>query len=282
MKTRVITAVLAALMLLIIILLGKEVYGLFITVLALIAINELYGAFENLGIKAIRFFSIVFVIPLAVSSFADRLYIKNFIAGEKFLLFITAYAYLVFIFIFLSVILNHKKYNISDATLTFTAGLMVTFFFSFLVAVIYLGETTSEGFHYLVLLLLGAWGTDTFAYFGGNLFGKHKLAPEVSPKKTIEGSIAGTLGSMLLVTLYGYFALGFKSPKHVLLLIILGFMTGIISQIGDLIASCIKRHCGIKDYGNIMPGHGGILDRFDSVLMIAPFVYYYITFFMEM
>ncbi len=124
-------------------------------------------------------------------------------------------------------------------------------------------------------IVFSAFGTDIFAYFTGYALGKHKLCPKISPKKTIEGSIGGILGSMLLCGLFGWFVAGGVYFLHTLAI---GALGGVISQAGDLTASVFKRKMGIKDYGNLIPGHGGVLDRFDSVLFTAPLVYYYIIF----
>ncbi|MBR6500195.1 MAG: phosphatidate cytidylyltransferase, partial [Firmicutes bacterium] len=103
---------------------------------------------------------------------------------------------------------------------------------------------------------------------------KHKLCPKISPKKTIEGSIGGTLGTMLVSGLFGYFVM----PEIMVHCMIMGALGAMFSQFGDLTASIFKRKMGIKDYGHLIPGHGGILDRFDSVLFTAPLIYYYIIF----
>jgi phosphatidate cytidylyltransferase len=120
--------------------------------------------------------------------------------------------------------------------------------------------------------LLTAFGTDIFAYFTGQAIGKHKLSPKISPKKTIEGAIGGILGSVLLCVVFGHFF------GELLLLhyAVIGVLGSILAQLGDLTASIFKRKMGVKDYGMLIPGHGGIMDRFDSVLFTAPFVYYYI------
>lgn len=127
------------------------------------------------------------------------------------------------------------------------------------------------------LVVITAFATDIFAYFGGYFFGKNKLCPSISPKKTIQGSYIGVLGSMLVSGVFGYFLC-----RDILVhCLIIGTLGGIISQLGDLTASVYKRRMGIKDYGNLIPGHGGILDRFDSVLFTAPLVYYYIILFLD-
>ena len=122
-----------------------------------------------------------------------------------------------------------------------------------------------------MLIFVGAWGTDIFAYFVGRFFGRHKLIPEISPKKTVEGSIGGIVFCALLYMLYGFVLAKFNSgfSNTYWLLAIVGVIISVVAQIGDLTMSQIKRQFGIKDYGKIMPGHGGILDRCDSVLTVA-------------
>jgi phosphatidate cytidylyltransferase len=126
--------------------------------------------------------------------------------------------------------------------------------------------------HMLWLVILTAFGTDIMAYFTGFFLGKHKLCLNISPKKTVEGAIGGIVGSVILCTLFGYLI----SEGPLIHFILIGLFGSMAAQAGDLTASIFKRKMGIKDYGNLIPGHGGILDRFDSVLFTAPFVYYYI------
>ena len=129
-----------------------------------------------------------------------------------------------------------------------------------------------EGGKFLVLLpLVAAWGSDTCALFTGMLFGKHKLAPFISPKKTIEGAIGGVLGSALLMLLTVFLLQKFAGLELGYgVAVLLGTLGAAIGQLGDLSFSVIKRQTGIKDYGHIFPGHGGVLDRFDSVIVVAP------------
>lgn len=127
------------------------------------------------------------------------------------------------------------------------------------------------GKYVYLICFVGAWVTDTFAYFTGRLFGKHKLIPDVSPKKTVEGSVGGILFCVLGLLLYGYIIQKIDTDVTVnyLMLGISGVFVSLVSQAGDLLMSAIKRTYGIKDYGKIFPGHGGVLDRFDSVLAVA-------------
>ena len=125
---------------------------------------------------------------------------------------------------------------------------------------------------YVWIVILAAFGTDIFAYLAGRAFGKHKLCPSISPKKTIEGSIGGIIGSVVLCGLFGWLFI----PDRFVDFIIIGILGSVVAQLGDLTASVMKRKLDIKDWGTLIPGHGGVLDRVDSILFTAPFVYYYL------
>ena len=141
---------------------------------------------------------------------------------------------------------------------------------------------------FILLILCFAWGGDTCAYFAGRAFGKHKLCPVVSPKKTVEGAIGGVLGTMVFgvvaTLIYSIAANRMEAftrsnigVSMYVIIALLGCIAAVLGIYVDLFASVVKRQCGIKDYGTIFPGHGGILDRFDSVMFIAPFVTMVIT-----
>ena len=140
-------------------------------------------------------------------------------------------------------------------------------------AVLYLHDYEPAGKYVYLAVFIGAWVTDTFAYFCGMLFGrggKHKLIPDVSPKKTVEGSIGGIVFCVLAMVLFGVIINSITDlHANYLVLIGAGLLASAVSQIGDLCMSVIKRTYGIKDYGKLFPGHGGVLDRFDSVLAVA-------------
>ncbi len=127
-----------------------------------------------------------------------------------------------------------------------------------------------NGILLVILILLCSWVCDTFAYFVGTLIGKHKLVEKLSPKKTIEGSVGGIIFSLLACLLYGHILQTMRgmTPNY-LVLAVCGVLLSVVSQVGDLFASLIKRECGAKDYGRIFPGHGGVMDRFDSILAVA-------------
>lgn len=156
---------------------------------------------------------------------------------------------------------------------------MTVFFGFFYVAVmlsyVYQTRELPDGMIVVWLIFLSSWGCDTCAYCVGMLIGKHKMAPRLSPKKSVEGGIGGILGAALLGALFAFamnqWAGAEASVLHYALICAVG---GMISQVGDLAASAIKRNHDIKDYGKLIPGHGGILDRFDSVIFTAPVIYY--------
>ncbi|KUK53996.1 MAG: Phosphatidate cytidylyltransferase [Desulfotomaculum sp. 46_296] len=150
-------------------------------------------------------------------------------------------------------------------------GLLSTLYIGLLVYV-YLLRTLPNGWIWIVLMLFGTWVNDTMAFLIGKNFGKHPLFPALSPGKTIEGSIGGILGSVIVVFVFKYI----YPFLPLLQLVLLGLFLGIAAQVGDLVESGIKRQVGIKDAGTFFPGHGGILDRVDSILFTAPLVYYYV------
>lgn len=124
---------------------------------------------------------------------------------------------------------------------------------------------------YLWVAFLATWASDTFAYFVGSAIGRHKLAPEISPNKSIEGFVGGLVGAVLAVIIFGHF-----TAIPMIHRIITGMIVGLIGPIGDLAESALKRFCRVKDSGSLLPGHGGVLDRFDSILLSVPAIYYYV------
>lgn len=164
------------------------------------------------------------------------------------------------------------KYNDTQVTMTFFGIVYVGMMLSY----IYQTRSLDDGLWLVWLIFVGSWGSDTCAYCTGILIGKHKLAPKVSPGKSIEGSIGGIIGAGIIGVIYALVVKdkidGINNP--VIAFAVIGAVSSVISQIGDLAASAIKRNHDIKDYGHLIPGHGGILDRFDSVIFTAPIVYF--------
>ncbi len=190
-------------------------------------------------------------------------------------------ATLIYVMImFICALGKYEKIPVSQIAMSLMMTMVITFAVYSAIYMYYLhnpGEAASYGISMLVFCLLCSWLTDTGAYFAGTLFGKHKLSPKISPKKTIEGAIGGVIVCVGLTWAIAYLCTsvcgiidGYTvNPAN---LIILTAVCSIISMIGDLSFSVVKRTYGVKDYGNIMPGHGGVLDRFDSFMFVAPFV----------
>jgi phosphatidate cytidylyltransferase len=166
--------------------------------------------------------------------------------------------------LFAEAVIDHEKVKFTHIAVICTAALIVPLFFS---SFIRIGRINAV---YLLLPLIASLLSDIFAYFAGMLFGKRKLTP-VSPKKTVEGALGGLAGVMIGMILYGIAAQTvFDITLSVPLLLLYGLLGGVAGQLGDLSMSLIKREAGVKDYGNLLPGHGGVLDRLDSVLFAAP------------
>ncbi len=182
-------------------------------------------------------------------------------------------------------VFSKLKYNIVDIAITLLGAMYIVLMVSFLC----LTREMEMGVYLIFYIFCGAWFSDTFAFLIGRKIGKHKLT-EISPKKSIEGCIGGFVGTFLFFMIYSiilskvdfsnfatYELLKARFYTNYILLVPLSLLISFVAQIGDLAESAIKRYAGVKDFSNLMPGHGGMLDRFDSVLFVAPIMYY--TFF---
>lgn len=166
----------------------------------------------------------------------------------------------MFVYVF-----SYPKYNARQIMETYFGVIYVGVMLSF----VYQTRCLEGGQFIVWLIFLCSWGCDTCAYCAGRLFGKHKMAPVLSPKKTIEGAIGGVAGATILGMIYAFLTQG-----PVMEYMIICLVGALISMVGDLSASAIKRNADIKDYGKLIPGHGGVLDRFDSVIFTAPIIYF--------
>lgn len=247
---RFISGLIGFLLLFLIVIKGGFLLNFSIYIVAIIGVREFYKSVENINIKPLYFLGYLGTTAIFLN-FILNMELFNFILT---LLIIVSLGSMMFL----------KSKNLIDVTITIIGVLYIPFL---LFHIMYLNNTK-----YIWFVFIIAFGTDTFAYITGNLLGKRKLCPKVSPNKTIEGSIGGILGSILLSIIYSkIFELG-----DLWIIITLSFLGSIVAQIGDLTASKIKRQVEIKDFGFIMPGHGGVLDRFDSILFASPFIYYFL------
>lgn len=241
---------------------GKYV---FISVLGLLALTAMYEICGCFGVRKRIFISA----PTYLFAIATTLITIFFSDNEHYV------AYLICTgFIFMFVILASSMFHIGNIHFSQVASLAATAFYIIcgFVSISFLRYSPMGEYLYW-LIFIGAWATDTGAYFIGMLLGKHKLIPEVSPKKTVEGAIGGVLGCVLGFVIFGFCMTHFNSFQvNYLYLILTAVFVSVISQLGDLIASYIKRENDIKDYGTIFPGHGGVMDRFDSIIAVAPVI----------
>ncbi|MBR6792017.1 MAG: phosphatidate cytidylyltransferase [Ruminococcus sp.] len=191
----------------------------------------------------------------------------------KVTLWAFATALLAVFVIFLTWLRNHKTIRYEQIFFALAVMVLVPQAMSCMVRI---DRCSNDGLFLLVMGLCGAWIADTGAYFTGVAFGKHKLCPEISPKKTIEGFIGGLLITGLVYSASFCIYKG-EDFKIAIFAFVLGVICAIIGTIGDLSASMVKRQIGFKDYGKIMPGHGGLMDRFDSVLFVLPTFYAFIS-----
>ena len=189
-----------------------------------------------------------------------------------------------FILMFGSLLMFHNHIRFEEIAISFFISLVVPTAFSSIVLMRDLYQR--HGFLYILLCCVAAWVSDSGAYFAGRAFGKHKMAPQISPHKTIEGAIGGVLSCcgffILTCWLYQQYAARFLSEMLSFswgTLAVIAVFCSLVSIVGDLMASVIKRQTGIKDFGKIMPGHGGIMDRFDSFLFVAPTIYLILQYF---
>ena len=258
MKTRILSA-LIMLPLMAVIYFGGVWLVAMCFLIGVLGVREFFKGFESLEIKP----SYPIAVGSAVGLYAIFLFHEQ---TEWYLLwaFLSVLASLLYLF-------NIEKRKLEDAMATIT-GIFYIIYFSFHVVLV---DNMGDASILVWLIIFSAFGSDVFAYFTGMAIGKHKLCPKISPKKTIEGAIGGVAGSVVLCGLFGYFI----AEPYFLHSLAIGAVGAVISQCGDLTASVFKRKMGIKDYGNLIPGHGGILDRFDSVLFTAPGIYYYIHLF---
>lgn len=266
MKTRIITGIVAIALFVPVCIFSHTI--IFPIVMAILSSVGVYEASKCLG----QHKNFVLTIPMYLISLALPIMARLLIKQSHFFSLAMISVFFMLIYSLAYVMLRKNKDNIADIALLYALFVYVVGCFSSIVCV---REMHGGKFIYL-LIFLGAWVCDTFAYFTGRFLGKHKLIPEISPKKTIEGSIGGIIFTVIAFVIYGLIVnKNFADEIHLsyILLIVLGVASSVISQIGDLIASAIKRQYDIKDYGKLFPGHGGVLDRFDSVMLVAPVTY---------
>ncbi|WP_294579267.1 phosphatidate cytidylyltransferase [uncultured Thomasclavelia sp.] len=248
MKQRIITAICLMLVAIPCVVLGGYYFKALIGVIMVLSVYEMLHICARPKIK-------LFLYPIVLLFF-----IYGFIFDHHDL-FIASYGMMIYLIVLFAATIFDETLTIERTGYIFTMGVLIC---AGLHALLVLRET--YGFQYVILLALATYGSDTGAYFSGVFFGKHKLIPRLSPKKTIEGSIGGIILGTIMSVAYGTY-LGYIDNNPILISAF--FVLTMTGQIGDLVFSAVKRFFGVKDYSNLLPGHGGILDRIDSIVFNA-------------
>jgi phosphatidate cytidylyltransferase len=263
MLIRFISGIVCTVLVVLVVLSEKIMTNITVSLVSILSLFEVYKA-VNLGKYRVHQ---LFGIFMAVCfNFSDL------IGETNVLSVITIYIFILFVYY----LINHKSTNLNELSKMFFVTVYISYFFSHIVFV----RKMPDGQFLVWLVLIGAYITDTFAYLFGILFGKHKLCPQISPKKTMEGAVAGVIGCVTGYVIFGFIMQNFfEYYVNFAGLILLGFIASIAAQIGDLHASVIKRQYNLKDFGTLIPGHGGMFDRTDSLLFVAPVVYICLSYF---
>ena len=243
---------------------GGLILQVAVFICAMIGLNEIYSAISKNKLR-------INILGYLLSG--AYIFILNNFTFKKFIIISSTFIIIALIFL----VFDYKKINIIDCIIMLFGFFYVSFLLSFIILV----RKQIYGEFFTWLIFISAWGCDTCAYFFGKIFGRKKLIPGLSPKKTVEGAIGGSLGATLLGFVYAFLISYFYKIKHnnfLLACVIICFVGSVLAQLGDLAASAIKRYNNLKDYGKIFPGHGGFLDRFDSVLFTGPVVYIFLYF----
>lgn len=242
--------------------LPKFVCNVLCALIAVMGISEFIKAMEKGGYRPIK------TIPYLTCLGLLFVNTNSSILAYKF-------SFSIFSFLILGILiygLFSTKRTLVDVSLSIFSILYIPFLLSFLLSTFYVENI---GTYLIWFVLFGACLSDAFAYFVGVKFGKHKLCPSISPKKTVEGAVGAIIGTAVVFFAYAVFLNKYHYfDIQYWQIILFGAVSSVFAQVGDLIASSIKRFVGAKDFGSIMPGHGGILDRIDSVLFVAPVIYY--------
>lgn len=265
-KTRLLSGIVLVIAAIFLIVTGNEVLLFSTLLISCIGMFELFRVlkFEKSLLSVVPYIALIlFYINLRWSFIPDVM-----------MLFMGFLIVLMFVYV-----LSYPKYDAKQLMAAFFG----MFYVGTMLSYVYQIRTLNNGLYLAFLVFLCSWGCDTCAYCVGILIGKHKMAPKLSPKKSIEGAVCGVLGSALLTALYCFIFRNHMNidGTEIAILAVIAAVAGLISMVGDLCASAIKRNYDIKDYGHLIPGHGGILDRFDSMIITAPIIYYLASFFLS-
>lgn len=281
MITRILTGIVGIAIIAVVIQSGGRVFAAMSLILAFLAWHELTDLLERRRMHltyVFGFFALAGILGIAYMSSATNLF-----SAVTFSTLIIPAMLAISFWILILTLIFYQLVNPPDALASIGGIFYIGLPFAFLILLRGLGHDLIEtpldqyGIHLtrgsalVWMMFLGTWASDTFAYFVGTAFGSHRLAPTISPKKSVEGFLGGILGTIATTSLVGNLIFQFPAIE----MAVFGFIIAIAATLGDLVESVIKRFAGMKDSGSIIPGHGGVLDRFDSLLFTAPVAYYF-------
>lgn len=263
-KTRLLSGIVLVILAIFLIVSGGNILLLSTAIISWIGMYELYRVFK------VEKTSLAYIADFMVAAYYLNL---KWQVCEPMMIIMAFLICIMFVYVF-----TYPKYEAKDILAIFFGLIYVAVMLSY----VYQIRMLENGLYLAFLIFICSWGCDTCAYCVGMLIGKHKMAPVLSPKKSIEGAVGGVVGTALLTVLYTSI---FRNQmalenKEIVALAIISAVAALISMVGDLTASAIKRNYDIKDYGTLIPGHGGIMDRFDSMMITAPIIYYLAVYFL--
>ncbi len=262
-RTRLISGIVLVAIALVVLIAGGPLLAATLMIVSLIGLFELYRALKiedkEKGLS-----------PLAVTGYLACIayYLVIFLGGQSYAMAVLLGILIVQMMIY---VFCYPRYQTEQAAGAFFGVVYV----AVMLSCIYELRLLDRGIYLVWLIFIASWGCDTCAYCVGMLIGKHKMSPRLSPKKSVEGAVGGVVGATLIAVIYALAVSGRMGGRSAIpFFAVICFVGALISMVGDLAASAIKRNHDIKDFGKLIPGHGGILDRFDSVIFIAPVVYW--------
>lgn len=256
MKQRIITAIIALIIFVPFVLYGRLPFVLFAYLLATIGLMELLNMYKVKKYSFLFFFSVSFLWLILLPY--QEIIVSTYSFSKSEIIIMFAMLLLAY------TVLTKNEFTFDHAAFILLSTIYVGLGFHFLIVV------RMEGLNYMLFVLFIIWATDTGAYFSGRFLGRRKLWPAISPNKTVEGAIGGIL---IACVVGGLFQLIYPFEYSIFVILIVTIFISVIGQVGDLVASAYKRHYQVKDSGDLLPGHGGILDRMDSLIFVLPFLY---------